>query len=101
MYKNNDFTFYYQEELLNDITTSLQADQEFNHLLKPIYLHKILYFISYLYLKPIVDKRYQSRGEFIHISSDMMVNLYGRTFNGTILKALLQYGFIDKSEKNY
>ena len=54
-----------------------------------------------IYLKPIVDKRYQTRGEFVHISSDMMVYLYGRTFYGTILKALLQYKFIDKSKKNY
>lgn len=59
-----------------------------NHLIKKIHREKIIHLISYLYLKPIVDSRYD-RDSFIHLSQkNFLAPNYGRNYYKKILDAL-------------
>lgn len=77
------------------------SDTQYKKLLKPIHLNKIKHFLSYLYLKPIIDKRYEDRSEYVYISASFMDKMYTWKTYKLILKALQKYRIIEKSPKKY
>ena len=94
-------TLYYQPQIIDDILSHVGSDTQYKNLLKPIHLNKIKHFLSYLYLKPIIDKRYEDRSEYVHISASFMENMYTWKTYKLILKALQKYRIIEKSPKKY
>ena len=101
MKANHKVTLYYQPVIIDDVVKRLGNHAEYKNLVKPAHLNKIKHFISYLYLKPIVDSRYDNRFDFVHISSAFMVEMYTRQIYKPMLNGLLQAGIIERSEKKY
>ncbi|WP_017732758.1 hypothetical protein [Nafulsella turpanensis] len=99
--ENQTIILYYQPQVIEDIVNLLGSDARFKNLLKSIHLNKIKHFLSYLYLKPIIDRRYEDRSEYVHVSASFMDTMYTwKTYN-LILKGLQKYNIIEKSPKNY
>ena len=99
--ENHILSLYYQPQIIDDIMNRMGSDAEYKNLLKPIHLDKIKHFLSYLYLKPLIDKRYEDRSEYVHISASFMEKMYTWKTYKIILEALQKYQIIERSPKNY
>lgn len=98
---NPKVTLYYQPTILEDTETLLSQDIEFSYLLKDAHLSKITHLLSYLYMKPLIDKTYKHRFEFIYISAEFLTTMYGKKFYKDILKALIKHDIIEESLQSY
>ena len=101
MKKNQNVTVYYQPVIMDEVVKRLVSNADYKELLKPVHLNKIKHFISYLYLKPIIDSRYDDRLEYVYVSSSFMVEMYTRQIYKPMLDGLLYAGIIERYEKNY
>lgn len=98
---NNKVTLYYQPSILEDLRACLSQDQEYSELLRNTHLNKITHLLSLLYMKPLIDQRYEDRYDHIYISKAFMEKMYGTKFYSKILKALLRHEIIEKSDESY
>jgi hypothetical protein len=92
-YKNTT-VLYHNPQILEEIDSFL-PNCCWSYLSKPLHREKIIHLISYLYLKPIIDSRYD-RSSFIHLSQkNFLVPNYGRDYYKRILNALEYYEIIE------
>lgn len=87
---NATLSLYCNPDLVQDIKQGLALSEkkEVRNLLKTLHFHKILHYVSHLYLKPIIDSRYDERTDFIYVSNKFFEKMYSSNFYNIIKKAL-------------
>lgn len=92
---------YLQQQIIDDIDHFLSRDEKYSYLLGKDHKTKIWHFVSYLYMKPLVDKKYTDRREYVFINCNLLIHLYGSRYYKDILDALLKYQIILMNPKVY
>jgi hypothetical protein len=96
----NKVVLYYQQAIIDKMKLSLKNHPEYSYLLKPVHMEKTISLISHLYLKPIIDSRYEDRTDFISLSQDFLIDQYGRDYYKPIIDAL-QYCKVIEVDHSY
>ena len=98
---NESLTLYCNPEIVETIKTGLKnhPNKTYQKLLKDLHWYKILHFISYLYLKPIIDNRYKNRTDFIYIDKIFFEKMYVKDFYTDIKNALIELGILEVNER--
>ena len=90
---------YCQPQVMQDLEFKLAGTSYEKYLYAREHREKIIHLISTLYIKPIIDKRYE-RTDFVHLSQKgFLAPMYGDHYYADIVKALKSAGVIEVNRK--
>lgn len=86
---------YYQPKIMEDLELKLANSPHEKFIKDERHREKVIHLISTLYIKPIIDKRYQ-RSDYIYLSQKgFLAPMYGEHFYKDIIRALCNASVIE------
>lgn len=91
---------YYQPQIMEDLMVKLVNSPYQKYIQSPVHREKIIHLISTLYIRPIIDKRYE-RTDYVYLSQkEFLAPMYGEHYYKEVIKAL-EFASVIEAKKQY